>query len=305
VESKVLLIYVWANSHSYAYGNLKYFVDIAVRENDSVDYYFILQRIDNKTIDESKMPLLPKNGHYIQHDNECYDFGTIGWFFNEFTYGNPWVTETITNKKTINLKNYQYFILMNSGIRGPFFPPYFLQFLSDYEKEFGKIFYWYYVFTKRINSKVKLTGCTISCLPVPHVQSYFLVTDFIGLKILLKPGTFGSSGEEGIFGCYPTKNHVSLGSEVPASSRILLSGYMIDDILTKYQGIDFNEDRNRLCNRHRNPYLNQNFDGISIDPYEVVFIKFSDFEFLSIGRERAQLYLRWMEDATKQNRTIW
>lgn len=194
---------------------------------------------------------------------------------------------------------------MNSGIRGPFFPPYFLKFIDDYKNEFDKTFYWYYVFTKRINSKVKLTGCTISCLPAPHVQSYILVTDFIGLTILLKPGSGGASQAPGIFGCYPIKNHVSLNSEVPSSNRILQSGYMIDSLLTKYQEINFNERHNQLCNHHRNPYLNENFDGISIDPYEVVFIKFSDFEFLSIGRERAKLYLRWIEDAKKINRTIW
>jgi hypothetical protein len=300
-------MYVWANTHSHAHGNLKYFVDVAVRENDGVDYYFILQRLDNKTVDESLLPKLPNNGHYIQHDNECFDFGTVGWFFNEFTYGNPWINQTITNnlKKKFNLKNYQYFILMNSSIRGPFFPPYFLKFISDYENEFKKTFYWYHIFTKRLNSKVKLTGCTISCLPAPHIQSYILVTDFIGLTILLEPGSRGASQAEGIFGCYPIKNHVSLNSEVPSSNRILQSGYMIDGLLTKYQGVDFNLAHNQLCNGHRNPYFNDNLEGIQIDPYEIVFIKYSDFEFLQVGREKAKLYLKWMEDTKKSNRSNW
>ena len=307
MQSELLLLYVWANTHSHAYGNIKYFIDVAVRENDGVDYYFILQRVDNKSIDESQMPLLPSNGHYIQHDNECFDFGTVGWFFNEFTYGNPWLNETIKNgpKKKVNLTSYKYFILMNSSIRGPFFSPYFLKFLSDYQNETEQIFYWYYVFTKRLNSKVKLTGCTISCLPVPHVQSYILATDFIGLTILLKPGSGGSSQAEGIFGCYPIKNHVSLNSEVPSSNRILQAGYMIDCLLAKYQGINFNEPHNQLCNQHKNPYFNNNLEGAAIDPYEVVFIKYSDFEFLYVGRERAKLYERWMEDTKKQNRSTW
>lgn len=308
VASEVLLIYVWANTHSHAYGNLKYFIDNAVRENDGVDYYFILQRVDNKTINESTMPVLPSNGQYLQHDNECFDFGTVGWFFNRFTYGNPWINQSIIGEngmKKFNLQAYRYFILLNSSIRGPFFPPYYLQFLLDYQTETKKIFYWYYVFTKRLNSKIKLTGCTISCLPVPHIQSYILAMDFVGLTILLKPGSGGSSQAEGIFGCYPIKNHVSLNSEVPSSNRILQAGYMIDCLLTKYQGIDFNDGRNYLCNQHRNPYFNDNLNGVQIDPYEVVFIKYSDFEFLHVGRERAKLYQRWMEDAGKENRSKW
>jgi hypothetical protein len=307
MESEVLLLYVWANTHSYAYGNLKYFIDVAVRENDHVDYYFILQRVNNKAINESSMPLLPKNGHYIQHGNICYDFGTFGWFLNEFTYGNPWMNETIGNnkKKKINLKNYKYFILMNSSVRGPFFPPYYFKFLSDYQNDFDKTFYWYYVFTKRLNQKVKLTGCTISCIPIPHVQSFVLVTDFIGFTIMLKPGSDGGSPPEGIFGCYSHPNHVSLNSEVPTSTRILESGYMIDSLLTKYQGVDFTAPHNQLCNQHKNPYLNDNFDGTSLDSYETVFIKFHDHEFLQVPRDRAKLNQRWMEDAQNPNRTIW
>ncbi len=72
---------------------------------------------------------------------------------------------------------------------------------------------------------------------------YIYATDFIGLKILLKPGSEGASQAEGIFGCYPIKNYVSLNSEVPSSNRMLQHGYMIDDLLTKYQGINFSKLR--------------------------------------------------------------
>ena len=54
IDSNVLLFYVYADTHQYAYGNLKYFIDTAVRENDGVDYIFILQQTENKTIDESQ-----------------------------------------------------------------------------------------------------------------------------------------------------------------------------------------------------------------------------------------------------------
>ncbi|CAM4847820.1 unnamed protein product, partial [Rotaria magnacalcarata] len=89
VVTNVLLIYVYAESHPFAQGNLEYFIRTAVGETDPVDYYFILQQINNRTVDESKLPKLPPNAHYIQHENKCYDFGTIGWFLNTYTIGNP------------------------------------------------------------------------------------------------------------------------------------------------------------------------------------------------------------------------
>jgi len=251
------------------------------------------------------LPILPKrNARYIQHENVCYDFGTDGWFLNTYTVGNPWINQTRTanQEKKINITQYKYFIMINSSVRGPFFPPYYLKFVSDYKKEFEKSFYWYYIFTKRIDKKVKLTGCTISCIPIPHVQSYLLVTDFIGLTILLKPGASGSSE---IFGCYALKIHVSFNSEIPSSSRILEAGYMIDSLLTKYQNVNFKERHNQLCNQHKNPYIDNNLEGTSLEPYEVVFVKYSDLPYLKFPKKRGELYERWMVDSTKQNRSIW
>ncbi|UJR20038.1 hypothetical protein I4U23_023172 [Adineta vaga] len=299
--SEVLLIYVYANAHSYAYGNLKYFIENAVQENDGVDYYFILQQIDKKPINESIMPVLPKsNAFYIQHENKCFDYGTIGWFFDTYTIGNPWKqssSTTITNP--INLKKYKYFIFMNSSIRGPFFPPYFIQLVL--KANFN--YYWYSVFTKRINDKVKLVGCTISCEAVPHVQSYFLATDFSGLSLFFKPGNSGGTSNDGIFHCYPTKDHVSINSEIPMSNRIIESGYMIDCLLTKYQTIDFTKPNNRFCNANLNPYKDRGLQNTSLEPYEVVFVKSNDLVFLKDGRDRAILYQKWMNDVKSLNRT--
>ena len=305
IQPEVLLIYVYSRTHSHAFDNLKYFIEHAVRENDGVDYYFILQNVNNKTVNESELPALPRsNAHYIQHDNVCFDYGTVGWFLKTYTVGNPWLNQTNISEteKKINITQYKYFILINSSIRGPFFPPYYLKFLEDYKKEFDQSFYWYYIFIKRINEKVKLVGCTISCIPIPHVQSYLLVTDFTGLSLLLKPDTPGSNG---VFACFELKIHASFHSEVPSSTRILDAGYLIDCVLTKYQTINFKEPQNQLCNRHRNPYVDYNLDGTQLEPYEVIFMKYNDTPDTQVGRRKCELYERWMRDATKQNRSIW
>jgi hypothetical protein len=301
-NAEVLLIYVYANTHSHAYENLKYFIDTSVRDDNNVDYYFILQQIENKPINENEMPLLPKkNAYYIQHENKCFDFGTFGWFLNEYTYGNPWLNKYPKGNQKLNLKRYKYFIFMNSSIRGPFFTPYFIQLVLDLNKNY----YWYSVFTRRIDKKVKLVGCTISCETAPHVQAYLFATDFNGLTILLKPGKWGGTSDDGIFACHSTKDQILTNSELPASNRILESGYMIDSLLTKYQKVNFSELYNRGCNSNKNPYLDKGLEGTSLEPYEVVFVKYNDLETAKDTRDRAKLYQKWVADIKKLNRTGW
>ncbi|UJR20203.1 hypothetical protein I4U23_023334 [Adineta vaga] len=313
--SDVLLIYVYANVHEHAYGNLKYFIDIAVRENDGVDYVFILQQTENKPIDETKLPRIPhSNAFYFQHENKCFDYGTMGWFFDQYTIGNPWQNSTpITQSMNLNngthrlfnLIQYKYFIFMNSSIRGPFFPPYFLKFLSDYQMEFHKPFYWYTIFTKRLNNKVKLVGGTISCIPVPHVQSYFIITDFTGFSILLKSSTTAEGKIfAGVFGCYPSKSDTTWISELGISKLILESGYMMSSLMSKHQMIDFVKNGTYKCQVYENPYSDKSVDGTSLEPYDVVFVKYNAKKTTTDAQDRAMLYQRWIEETKTNNRTL-
>lgn len=300
------MIYVYTNDHSHALANLKYFLDRAVREGDGVDYYFIIQHVNNRKVNGSELPILPaSNAHYFQHENQCGDFGTVGWFLERFTYGNPWLNQTSLRRSErrgkIDLKKYKYFLVMNSSIRGPFFPPYFVDVLADRTNKY----YWYSIFTKRLNENVKLVGCTISCEVFPHVQTYLFATDFIGFNLLLKAGTWGSTTEKGIFACYSSKENVTFNGELSVSNRILGSGYMIDSLLTKYQTVNFSQPQNRNCNQNKDPSKDKAFQGTSLEPFEVVFVKYNDLEFFTEPRDKAKIYQRWMEDTNKTNRSIW
>lgn len=52
---------------------------------------------------------LPPNARYVFHVNECLDWGTWGW---------------LLATSQVDVNKYQYFILMNSSVRGPFLPAY-------------------------------------------------------------------------------------------------------------------------------------------------------------------------------------
>ena len=237
--ARTLVIYVYGKTHVSAEKNLVFFIQHAVRHSDHADYYFILQQIDKTSFDETKLPVLPPNAHYIQHENKCFDIGTVGWFLSS---------------GMIDRTRYKYFIFLNSSVRGPFI-------VSYYESTT-----WYTIFTRRLNDHIKLVGCTINCESAPHVQSYLWTLNLETLDFLLKNKT--------IFVCYGSKNDAINNAEIGASQILLKSGYGIDSLMTKYRGVDFRLNITEKCSNKLNPVFDKGGgNDLTLDPYEVVFVK--------------------------------
>ncbi|CAF2743625.1 unnamed protein product [Rotaria sp. Silwood2] len=262
---RVLVIYVWADTDVQAVGNLQFFIRYGVHSSQPADYYFILQKVNNKLVNESGLPMLPSNAHYIQHENECFDFGTVGWFLSS---------------KVVDITLYKYFIFMNASIRGPFFATYF-----DDER-----IWWFTIFTKRLNDEIKLVGPTINCEHKPHVQSYLLATDQIGLSIL-------TDKKSGVLNCKKDYGDAVFNGEIGASQLILHANYQIASLQTKYQGWDFRKKKNWACNNRVSPiFFDRSIDGITHDPYELVFVKYKGLPpFDSDLERRALIYEKWLE----------
>ena len=97
-----------------------------------------MQSIDNKLIDQKEISELSgKNGHSIQHENKCFDIGTVDCFFHHYTFENPWKQENFfwknylnpQEKEKLNLSKYNYFILMSSSGCAPVFHHLFKNFI--------------------------------------------------------------------------------------------------------------------------------------------------------------------------------
>jgi len=264
-RERVLVLYVWVELQEQSLGNLEFFVRHAVHQSQPADYYFILQKINKKEVDEKRLPLLPPNAHYIQHENECYDIGTFGWFLSQ---------------NIINTTLYKYFIFMNSSVRGPFFVPYF--------EQLG--IWWFHIFTSRLTDQIKLVGPTINCDEKPHVQSYLMVTDQVGFTILTK--------QTGIFRCHANYNDAIDNGEVAASQLILHANYQIASLQSKYQGWDFRKQENQGCNHANSPIFHDRaIDTISHDPFELVFVKFKgEPPFDTDLERRALIYQKWIDE---------
>jgi hypothetical protein len=175
----------------------------------------------------------------------------------------------------IDKSKYKYFIFLNSSVRGPFI-------VSYYDNPI-----WYTIFTRRLNDHIKLVGSTISCQTAPHVQSYCWALDFEGLDFLLKNST--------VFKCHKSKDTTISAGEVGASQVILKSGFGIDSLMKKYQDVDFRFNGTKKCTAALNPTANRAADGITLDPFEVVFVKMkNDMAQDRDNRERVRVYEQWI-----------
>lgn len=279
-----LVVYVFSNSDREYEQNLRFFIKHAIHADDGCEYVFIIQTGEGLW-KVSGLPVLPTNARYLHHQNGCYDWGTIGWF--------------IGSNGAKLLAKYKYFIFMNASVRGPFIPSY----VRDKVR-------WQDLLTHRLNGSVKLIGSTISCegSPIdrvggewrtnPHVQSYVLATDQVGMKLWLDDGN--------VFGCYSEKLETIFHSELGASLAILKAGYNLDSFMARYQGVDWRDEKNWRCNDGANPYGEYYYDGISLNPYEVVFVKVKG-DMVQSGWSYAMYakkYEQWLEASEAHNQEI-
>jgi hypothetical protein len=238
---KNVIIYTYFSSPSSDY-NLNFFVKKELSYKDNIDYIIVINgynyhenivfpNLDNLTI--------------LKRDNIGYDFG-----------GHNYALEYI---KT-NLKKYDYYFFMNSGVIGPIIPNYFTE------------THWTNIFIKKINERVKLVGTTIVCLPDhdpggygPKVEGFFFMVDNIGLTLL--------KNQQNIFCNHADKTSAIVNGEYGLSNCILKNGFSIDCMIPKYQNIDWTDKSNYNLNDNKHPSRKNSFYGHSINPYEVIFHK--------------------------------
>lgn len=77
----VLVVYSFFEGDEASWGNLEFFVQQGVKEDDGAQYVFVLNGMSS--LSDPRLPLLPANARYVLHENECYDWGTYAWVFKE------------------------------------------------------------------------------------------------------------------------------------------------------------------------------------------------------------------------------
>ncbi len=160
---------------------------------------------------------------------------------------------------------YKYFVFLNSSLRGPFMPKWTP---SDYH------------YTDALtqfmaqDKQVKLVSSYITCLhepepmPFPVAESLFFAVDNESLKWLLRDGIFTSQAQ---------KRDTILQAEYSLLDSVLKRGFRAENLLTRYRiGLDWSDKKHHLCNDGRHSSRRGALEGgISVNPYEVIFVKTS------------------------------
>eukprot|EP00775_Hariotina_reticulata_P012780 gene12780-12909_t len=272
-----VLLYAFSYTDPEFLHNLEYFVQEAVEGDTLADHIIIVQ--EGPTLKRVPLPELPPHARYVSHHNECYDWGTYGWL--------------LLRSGLVNMEQYRYFFFINSSVRGPYLPAYAK----------GHV-HWMSAFTSKLTDTVKLVGSTISCegSPLhghqrgrwrrnPHVQSYAVATDAVGLHLLI--------GDQHVFACHKDRWDTIYYSELGSSKCILDAGYNIDSLMLRYQGVDWRDRDNWDCNAKLTPTSEFGCDGVSVDPLEVMFVKLKSYMITSeiSFSKKALKYQHWQQQS--------
>lgn len=248
---KILIIYCTHNMNS----NLKYFMNHGYIDDNNITYIYCFNGLENQSIiDELKKTQTKHNVSFYLRENIGLDFGA--W-------------SQIILEKNMYL-NYDYFIFLNNTVRGPFLPVYVKERWTD-------------VFISMLNNNVKLVGSTINYYSgKPHVQSYFLCFDRIAMEIGIEKGIFSNKinniYKDKDLRQFSYKDKFVEDYEVGFSREIIKKGYNIACMMKAMENIDYQKTTtNNLVFDYGSGNHDMTYDGsyfgISIHPYEVVFIK--------------------------------
>ena len=216
--------------------------------NAEADFIFV---INGESDIELSLPQNASNVKFIKRENKCYDLGSMGVILR-------------ANGSEL-VKKYKRFILLNDSIRGPFLPTWATGCWTD-------------KFLSKITNEVKLVGITYNCQPTKHVQSMFLATDDVGIKIFLAGSTTDLDGKPDYelnprslagFSTCPETMHFAISNEMSLTNLIYRAGYKVAVLMTAiYSQDNYYQD----CN---NEEMNvpQGYFGSNIHPYETIFFK--------------------------------
>lgn len=186
---KILIVYAYYETAD-AQRNLSFFCRHAITPYRDRHHVIV---INGACTIEDQIPVL-ENVTVLKRGNAGFDFGAWAHAF-----------------RSLAIEQFDYFILLNSSVTGPFLPLY-----QDTSR-------WPELFIDLLNDRVKLSGITINVYGGdPIVQSMLLTTDRVGLELLIRHGIFNGNDQDA------SKEAVIFGREIRSSKIILEAGFHVD-----------------------------------------------------------------------------
>ena len=178
-------------------------------------------------------------------------------------------------------KRFKYYIFLNSSVRGPFYPSYMP---AGWE--------WTQAYTARLTGRVKVVSSSLVCLPSldksgggPRVESWAFALDEEGLGLTVDAGVFE------VRKCKLCRDGgIVTQSEYGISRAILEKNYNLATLMSMYRSdVDWSDPQHWACNGNAHPSRHGTYDGISMHPFETVFVKAS----WRVGEPHLSKYTKW------------
>lgn len=240
---KTLVVYAYHQFNR----NLRFFLRHGMVPHNRVDYAFV----QNHAEWDPKRPAQVNEKHigrslvyWINRNNLANDFGAH--------------SEAL---RQIDTTGYDYFVFLNSSVRGPF--------VSTAASDPTE--HWSVIFSRRLTNQVALTGSTINYHDgTPHVQSMVMCMDQRGLAVYREEEVFLSKDR------YISKGQLIHKHEIRGSTALLKRGYNLDCLLTAFQGKDWRLPSQEFLPHkpiHNDLWGDRRYFGYNLNPYETVFFK--------------------------------
>lgn len=184
-------------------------------------------------------------------------------------------------------------VVVDASVRGPFVPAYL--------QRAG--LHWTAAFSSRLSGGQGdpwMTGSAISCEGAPrdgdaagpwrrhpYLLPYAWAVDRRGASALAR--------DADVLRCHADAWAERYHGDSGAALAVLSRGGGLDTLLARFQGIDWQDGANWHCNGGVRPDVDLSYDGVSVSPFEAVFVPF----------DAAKLELRWTHVASAERHSRW
>ena len=218
--------------------NLKFFLKEGVerfsesKDSPMVDTYVVIQ--GNKCSIE-----IPKSVTVLETENTGYDLGAHGKLIYTLEH------------------EYDYYIFLNCGQRGPFLPTYW-----------DTTYHWSHIFTDRL--EFERGGCSSSIFWHGEIQKPILETWAFALCRRTFLDVYRNTT---VFDLHKTKKDVVVNGEDTLGPFLYDNKYNISCLLLKYRDVNWSDLTKKDALTNNIPSRPWNYEGINTHPLETVFFK--------------------------------
>ncbi|BDA51679.1 hypothetical protein COCOBI_19-2350 [Coccomyxa sp. Obi] len=289
LENFILVSYSYFEKDDIQVANMKFFTTVGMgmsihfKPPRSTDFALVINGNACTPCKALQPYLRQESRSRIQGVSEIWSTKGIVMLHRTENEGMDFAAHNVTiewTRWTGRQKKYRYYIFLNSSVRGPFYPSYM-----------GPRWQWTEAFTNRLKGNIKVVASSLVCLPEidaggygPKVESWAFATDAVAVQLIVEAGVFN------VRKCKLCRDGVVVMGEYGISKTLLNAGYNIATLMSMYPvGVDWSKQEHWRCNNNTHPSRHGTYDGITMHPFETVFIKAS----WHVGEPYLGHYTRW------------